>query len=47
MRKLNLPEYEFRFKQEEESRYVLDVFRKRYVMFTPEFCLNIERTLMC
>ncbi len=36
MRKLNLPEYEFRFKQEEESPYVFDVFRKRYVMFTPE-----------
>ena len=36
MRKLNLPEYEFRYKQEEESPYVLDVFRKRYVMFTPE-----------
>lgn len=36
MRKLNLPEYDFRFKQEEESRYVFDVFRKRYVMFTPE-----------
>ncbi len=36
MRKLNLPEYEFRFRQEEESRFVLDIFRKRYVMFTPE-----------
>jgi hypothetical protein len=36
MRKLNLPEYEFRYKQEEESLYVLDVFRKRFVMFTPE-----------
>jgi len=36
MRKLNLPEYEFRFKQEEKSRFVLDIFRKRYVMFTPE-----------
>ncbi len=36
MRKLNLPEYEFRFKQEGESLYVFDVFRKRYVMFTPE-----------
>ena len=36
MRKLNLPEYEFRFKQEEESRFVLDIFRKRYVMLTPE-----------
>ena len=36
MRKLNLPEYEFRFKQEDGSRYVFDIFRKRYVMFTPE-----------
>lgn len=36
MRKLNLPEYEFRYKQEEESLYVLDVFRKRFLMFTPE-----------
>jgi len=36
MRKLNLPEYEFRFRQEEESPYVFDIFRKRYVRFTPE-----------
>ncbi len=36
MRKLNLPEYEFRFKQEEGSPYVFDIFRKRYVMLTPE-----------
>ena len=36
MRKLNLPEYEFRFKEEEGSPYVFDIFRKRYLMFTPE-----------
>jgi hypothetical protein len=36
MRKLNLPEYEFRFRQEGEVPYVLDIFRKRFVMLTPE-----------
>ena len=36
MRKLNLPGYEFRYKQEGENLYVLDVFRIRFVMFTPE-----------
>jgi len=36
MRKLNLPEYDFRYREEGEDRYVMDVFRKRYVMFTPE-----------
>jgi len=36
MRKLNLPEYDFRYRVEGEDRYVMDVFRKRYVMLTPE-----------
>ena len=36
MRKLNLPEYDFRYKNEGEDRYVMDIFRKRYVMLTPE-----------
>jgi len=36
MRKLNLPQYEFRYKDEGDDRYVMDVFRKRFVMFTPE-----------
>lgn len=36
MRKLNLPDYEFRYRMEGESRYILDIFRKRYVMLTPE-----------
>ncbi|MEN8204316.1 MAG: type I restriction enzyme HsdR N-terminal domain-containing protein, partial [Bacteroidota bacterium] len=36
MRKLNLPEYDFRYKEEGESLYMLDVFRKRFVMLTPE-----------
>ncbi|MFO7934432.1 MAG: type I restriction enzyme HsdR N-terminal domain-containing protein [Bacteroidales bacterium] len=36
MQKLNLPAYDFRFRMEEDRRYVLDIFRKRYVLFTPE-----------
>jgi len=36
MRKLNLPEYDFRYRQEGGSQYVFDINRKRYVMLTPE-----------
>ncbi|MCK5068452.1 MAG: type I restriction enzyme HsdR N-terminal domain-containing protein [Bacteroidales bacterium] len=36
MRKLNLPIYDFRYRIEGESRKVLDVYRKRFVMLTPE-----------
>jgi hypothetical protein len=36
MRKLNLPAYEFRYRFEEGNPMVLDVYRKRYVKFTPE-----------
>ena len=36
MQKLNLPAFDFRFRMEEDRRYVLDIFRKRYVLFTPE-----------
>ena len=36
MRKLNLPSYEFQYRMEDEKRFVLDVFRKKYVMLTPE-----------
>ncbi|HDS08371.1 MAG TPA: type I restriction enzyme HsdR N-terminal domain-containing protein [Bacteroides sp.] len=36
MQKLNLPEYEFRIRTEGERRYVLDIFRRRYVPLTPE-----------
>lgn len=36
MRKLNLPEYEFRYKTEGESLFVMDVYRKRFVKLTPE-----------
>ena len=36
MRKLNLPEYEFRLKEEEENLYIFDVFRKRFLLLTPE-----------
>jgi hypothetical protein len=36
MRKLNLPAYDFRYRTEGESRFVLDVYRKRFVMLTPE-----------
>lgn len=36
MRKLNLPVYDFRYRVEDGKRYVLDIFRKKYVVFTPE-----------
>ena len=36
MRKLNLPSYEFQYRMEDEKRFVLDIFRKKYVMLTPE-----------
>jgi len=36
MRKLNLPVYEFRYRTQGGVRQVLDVYRKRYVMLTPE-----------
>ncbi len=36
MRKLNLPAYEFRFRTEGGIRKVLDVYRKRFVVHTPE-----------
>jgi hypothetical protein len=36
MRKLNLPDYEFLYREEEGKRFVLDIFRKKYVMLTPE-----------
>jgi hypothetical protein len=36
MRKLNLPAYDFNFKDEGGSRLVLDVYRKRFVKLTPE-----------
>ena len=36
MRKLNLPEYEFKVRVQYGKPFVLDIFRKKYVMFTPE-----------
>ena len=36
MQKLNLPEYEFKHRLQDGKRYVLDVFRKKFVAFTPE-----------
>ena len=36
MQKLNLPEYDFQQRTEEGKHYVLDVFRKKFVAFTPE-----------
>jgi hypothetical protein len=36
MRKLNLPDYNFRFRVRDGKKYVLDEFRKKYVLFTPE-----------
>lgn len=34
--KLNLPEYEFRFKNVLDKRYIFDEYRKKYVVLTPE-----------
>ena len=36
MQKLNLPEYTFRLKKEENKSYIFDDFRKKYVVLTPE-----------
>jgi hypothetical protein len=36
LQKLNLPEYTFRFKQEENKTYIFDIFRKKYIVLTPE-----------
>ena len=36
MQKLNLPEYDFQQQLRDGKRSVLDVFRKKYVVFTPE-----------
>jgi len=36
MLKLNLPEYDFHFRDEDGKRYILDRFRKKYVLLTPE-----------
>ena len=36
MRKLNLPAYEFQYRDGENGRYVLDIYRKKYVLLTPE-----------
>ena len=36
MRKLNLPEYDFQHRMEDGKSFVLDIFRKKYVMLTPE-----------
>mgnify|MGYP001814427192 CR=1 FL=1 len=36
MRKLNLPEYDFRYRTEGGMHKVLDVYRKRFVVHTPE-----------
>ena len=36
MRKLNLPEYDFQHREEGGKHLILDRFRKRYVVLTPE-----------
>lgn len=36
LQKLNLPEYNFRFRQLESKAQIFDGFRKRYVALTPE-----------
>lgn len=34
--KLNLPQFDFSFKRENDKTYIFDFIRKRYVAFTPE-----------
>lgn len=36
MQRLNLPEYEFKFREQNGQRQIFDVFRKKYVALTPE-----------
>jgi len=36
VQKLNLPEYKFRFKEENGQSQIFDIFRKKYVVLTPE-----------
>ena len=36
MQKLNLPAYDFQYRVEDGKRYILDIFRKKYVLLTPE-----------
>lgn len=36
MQKLNLPEYDFRLKTEDEKSYIFDAIRKKFVVLTPE-----------
>ncbi len=36
MKKLNLPDYTFKFKKFEEKTFIFDSFRKKYVALTPE-----------
>jgi len=36
MQKLNLPVYDFQQRSEEGKQFILDPFRKRYVVLTPE-----------
>jgi hypothetical protein len=36
MQQLNLPPYQFRFRQVSESTQIFDAFRKKYVVLTPE-----------
>jgi hypothetical protein len=36
VQKLNLPAYDFHYRTEEGRQFVLDIFRKRYIHFTPE-----------
>lgn len=36
MEKLNLPEYEFRIKEEEGKKYIFDSIRKKFVALSPE-----------
>ena len=36
MKKLNLPQYNIKFKEEEGQQFIFDVFRKKYLILTPE-----------
>lgn len=43
--RLNLPEYKFRFKEENGKRFIFDQFRRKFVVLTPEEW--VRQNLLC
>jgi len=36
LRELNLPQYKFRFREENSKKQIFDTFRKKFIALTPE-----------